>query len=310
MLLGLADFDVDIFLRFDDSNVAVYYTDFDTIPELAGLIPLGSFDDDQKFLLRNLDIESRVRVGLLFLERDLYAEYNFDEEKLYIRMDRIYEEFRNIPEVVQFCEKYTKRCDEPVPPTWCMDCGCDECLECPGYCEGDKPCAIRIPVSEFYGDDPTDPEKYYEDLYYLTIVYFNGIYRTVPDSIMNYATYDMFTDIDFELNKYSMIIDLKEFFTKEFIYFLKSPPGSLPFANDYGTHIKYVVQTKNTDIQRIEVENEINFFIMQFNLIYGQLVKIKSIEIEQNYSDIGADSWVIAVYADVQKERLTYRLVI
>lgn len=318
MFLGVKDFDVDIFLRFDDDNIAIYYSDFETIPELAQIVPLGSFDDeDGSFLLKALPVEKRIQVGLLFMERDLMAEYDYDNEQLLIRIDRIYEEFKNIPEVVDFCKKYTDRCkfpDDPNnPPSWCSDCNNPD-TECPDYCEGDQTsCAIKIPVYEFYNtqyDPVTQPEKYYEDLYYITVVYFNGIYRTVPEVAEKLGSYDLFTDIDFEQNKYSMIINLKEFFTKEFIYFLKTPVGTLPFANDYGTDIKYAIQTKNTEVQQTKIQDEIDFFVDKFNQVYEDIVLIRSVNIIQNYGEIGADSWTIEVYATVAQERLVYRLIV
>jgi hypothetical protein len=105
-----------------------------------------------------------------------------------------------------------------------------------------------------------------------------------------------------------MIVDIKEFFTKEFIYFLKSSPGSIPFANDYGTHIKLAVQTKNFIVQQIEVQDEINYFINNFNKIYGELVEVKDINIINQQNDLGGDTWLIEVYADIKQERLIYRL--
>jgi hypothetical protein len=105
-----------------------------------------------------------------------------------------------------------------------------------------------------------------------------------------------------------LIVDIKEFFTREFIYFLKTLPGSIPFANDYGTEIKLAVQTKNYIVQRLEIEAEINFFIRKFNTLYGELVLVKEINIVNRESEIGADSWLIEVYANIQQDRLIYRL--
>jgi hypothetical protein len=148
----------------------------------------------------------------------------------------------------------------------------------------------------------------YSDLYYIIILYFNGIYRTNPDYIQSFKAYQILTDINFDLNYYSLIVDIKEFFTQEFIYFLKTLPGSIPFANDYGTEIKLAVQTKNYIVQRMEIEAEINFFIRKFNALYGDMVQVKEINIVNQESEIGADSWLIEVYANIQQDRLIYRL--
>ena len=299
MLLGLDDFDVDIFLRFEDENIYVYYSDFESIPELANYLPLGSFDDEGKFQLINLPKETRIEVGTLFLERDLFIEHSIVDGSLQLRLDRFYEDFKNIPEVVAFCEKYYNRCKDPCE-SWCDSVNSQPPnYEFPDYAEEDEQCfAKKVPWDIM-------PE---DDKYYVIVVYFNGIYRTSPEEAQNFGVYNVLTDVNFELNTYSLITDIKEFFTREFIYFLKTPPGSLPFANDYGTHIKTVIQTKNLTVQRILVENEINFFIIHFNELYGDLVTIKTINIVSQETNIGADSWLVEVYADVKRERLIYRL--
>jgi hypothetical protein len=105
-----------------------------------------------------------------------------------------------------------------------------------------------------------------------------------------------------------MILDIKEFFTKEFTYFLQTFPGSIPFNNEYGTIIKKVVQTKNTEIQHIFVQNELESFIINFNKVYGEIVLLDDIFIQEKYSEIGADTWIVEVYAHLQQKRLTYRI--
>jgi len=639
MFIGLQDFDIDIFLRMDDQNIHIYYIDFETLPQIANIVPLGSFDDEGKFPLVAMDMSDRIKTGMEFLHRDFYAEYEEGTMRSLIRVDRFLEQFSNIPEVVEFFEPYLELCEDINPPDWCTTC--QEPKKCPEYCKDGLPCSISIPASEFikydgapnlrfkvevpanvltptniifpnlvqietkvetydsngnvaYGEDeeiynlyeantrnltpeilttpllqaatitidyiptandvtptftgtshlikgnilnisistvgdPTDvftatvfdkpngtweytiPDEYpledgryiitvtgsdkydnviqdsnnftiditaaiyftdvnngvinledtqsdmsihgatqsvdegqevtttfnnktytsyvqdskftviipkrdmqellnglgykivavvhdhlgnqgtatefmrvdldlpspeiiinpnidstmikqhidnnedmlvdgsingaqvgdnvivyvnkvpyhttvyaeeyisgnllldaknidYSDLYYLIVLYFNGIYRVEPLHAQDFSPYEILTDIDFEINKYSLIVSIKEFFTREFIYFLKCIPGSLPFANDYGSNIKLAIQTKNFIVQRLEVQTEIQFFIQQFNKVYGDFVHLKDIVIISRESDIGADSWLIEVYADIKKDRLVYRL--
>ena len=662
MFIGLKDFDIDIFLKLDDDGIFIYYVDFETIPKLIDYVPLGSFDNEGKILLKTLPMQDRIDIGLAFMHRDFFAEYADFSLNTLIRVDRFLEQFGNIPEVVEFFEPYMEQCSRHHPASWCT--------ECPDSSDPNEKCAISVPVEEFIkykgelvkewgvhvrgaqlesddnivtikavvstvdsdgavytaednktfdlnglsqlsqlaqqipttsgnpntelrsiyntpddcsastdltinaipknkdrtptfsgtvvnsvynkinlkitkdGDpefeefisevatvaiDPsasptistwqfTIPEAYklsdgeytieisticldgtvppgspkipksvtapfeidnnasiiiteysngyigineytspliiggdvddveegqpvsitfnqkeyqcnvmnskfevtipgndvnqlrdnqgytifaetldllgnvatdtqslyvdliqpsptitinpditsqllqdtidnngviaidgivggdaivgdnvfitingipfttyvreemripsnpepsdidYSDLYYLIILYFNGIYRTHPDYAQESGTYKILTDIDFDLNNYTMILNIKEFFTKEFIYFLKCLPGSLPFGNDYGTNIKLAVQTKNFIVRQLEVQSEIRFFIEGFNSAYGGLVKLRDINLISQESDIGADTWVVEVYADIQKERLVYRL--
>jgi hypothetical protein len=301
MLLGLEDFDIDIFLRFEDDNIYIYYIDFETIPELANIIPLGSFDTEERFRFIDLSFEERLQVGFYFLRRDLYIDNDSITGEPEFRVDLFYYQFKNIPEVVEFCEKFINQCKGDNCQSWCDDINNQpEWYIFPDYVDKNKDqCFTKsIPWNLL-----TDEEKYYA-----IVVYFNGIYRTAPRDVQNFGIYEILTDIDFELNKYSMILDIKEFFTKEFIYFLKTQPGALPFGNDFGTHLKTSVQTKNLEVRQIKVENEINFFIINFNALYGDLVEVKNIDIVSKESPIGADSWVIEVYANVKQERLIYRL--
>lgn len=627
MFIGLKDFDIDIFLRLDDEDIDIYYEDFETIPSLINYVPLGSFDDEGKLKLTTLEMLNRINVGMEFLHRDFFAEYEEITRRPLIRVDRFLDQFGNIPEVVEFFDPYLSMCDSDTPPDWCTTCTPD--TECPDYCDTEyDSCAISIPAEEFLkikGDsilrfgisvptqdmindplktaeatvfsidsdgstytasdtasyvltpttsrlrrngvvsssgtaiilDPIsngfinaterledltisgttafitdssgkititfneriyetnvyssvfsviipaadvelleinatytatalhtiegtgvivqdtedvvvsdqltlDPisdgfinidehlqplaitgstkgipdgyqvtiefagEKYYteitsdyfaisisedivrrlpdgvsqtayakcltqnnewaedaqsvyvdlarpepsitidtippvgqtteytlvsgvlagdarvgdrvevvvngvtqygnvysdtkypgigqgyeidySDMYFLIVLYFNGIYRTSPQNAQDFGTYELLTDINFELNNYSVIIDIKEFFTLEFINYLKCIPGSLPFANDYGTKIKLAVQTKNFIVQQLEVESEINYFINNFNLVYGGLINVKSINLVSRESEVGADSWLVEVFADVTQDRMVYRL--
>ncbi len=329
MLLGLSDFNVDSVLVNDDSNIFLFYSDFETIPELASLVPLGSFDDlTESYLWVNLDYAVRLEVASLFMQRDLYAEINPNTKDVLINREVFMTEFGDIPEVVSFFDIYKNICknwgqtDYPAPDSWVewqtdwvgdkwyytvddknyinwsvYPKWCQDCTEFT-YKDENSMCAYQIPS---YVMPPSD-------LYFISIVYFNGIYRTNPESIQHFGNYDVLTDIDFERNKYSLVVDVQKFFTSEFQWFLKTVPGSIPFACDYGTHIKHAVQTKDTIIKRIEIENEINFFIQNFNNIYNEMVQVKAIDISSRESQTGGNSWIIDVHAIIKEEQLIYRI--
>ena len=354
MLLGLNDFDVDMFLTFEDKNIKIYYSDFETIPELSKIVPLGSFDDEtQSYPWIDLDYDVRIQVGLLFMQRDLYIYEDPDTKKLMLNREldprephgdkaAFLTEFYNIPEVIYFFDEYKNICknsgeiDYPIPNSWI---GWDKaapqtpdnpegqgwwyqdpntgakyidwnnypqwCQSCPEYTYDESgpgnptpKCAFAIPI------EVMSPK----DLYFISVVYFNGIYRVNPENSQNFGVYQMLTDVDFDLNKFSLIINIKQFFTLEFQWFLQTVPGDIPFACDYGTHIKHAVQTKNTEIRQREIENEINFFIHNFNSIYGELVNVDEIIIVSKDSETGGDEWVVEVYAKIKEERLIYRI--
>ncbi len=335
MLIGLDDFDVDMMLTLDDSNIFIYYSDFETAPDLIELMPLGSFDDEtESYLWINLEYSVRLEVSCCFLRRDLYVETDPDTKERWLNVERFRTEFYNIPEVMSFFDQYKDICKNygtdfyPAPiswegwdkaqeegwyyinpvnnkkyinwnnyPDWCQECS-EYTYDNPLPGEPTPQCAYKIPTEVI-------PPK---DMYFIAVVYFNGIYRTNPESVQDFGLYDMLTDIDFEHNKYSMVVDIKKFFTQEFQWFLKTVPGMLPFGCDFGTHIKHAVQTKESDIRKIEVENEINFFITNFNLIYGDLVIVDNIEVRTQIAKTGGDTWVIEVEATIKKERLIYRI--
>jgi hypothetical protein len=348
MLLGLEDFDVDLFMTFDDTKIRIYYSDFETIPELADILPLGSFDDETGSILYvAIDYEARLEVAKLFMKRDGYILEDIDTKALSVNVKRFDEEFYNIPEVSNFFAKYKELCarwgevDEntglstvPCPPEW-KDWHDDWCETTdpnntpnnpdddnhyidwntyPNWCQK---CIVGYDYDKYGMDKPKNYKCAHEiplevippqDFYFMGVVYFNGIYRTNPENAQSFGLYQILTDIDFEINKFSMIVDIKRFFTLEFINFLKIVPGDIPFAADFGTHIKYAIQTKNTEIQKIEVQNELDFFVFNFNTVYGDLVHIENIKIQSNLSDIGADSWTVEVYAKIKAERLIYRI--
>lgn len=331
MLIGLNDFDTNMFLVLDDSNIFIYYSDFDTVPGLVDLVPIGSFDDEtESYLWKNLDYDVRIEVALLFMQRDLYARIDPNSKEVLIDKELFLREFGNIPEVVNFFKPYEDICEnfdmgEPVemPPSWQgWDTPIEEnwvyldprdskyymdwrnypcwCQECPDYTFGDPRCMCAFEIPTW-----TMPPS---DLYFLSIVYFNGIYRTRPESIQDFGLFDVLTDVDFEQNKYSLMVNIKEFFTKEFQWFLKTTPGDIPFGSDFGTRIKEAVQTKDNVIRRIEIENEINFFIFNFNKTYNDWVQVKEIKIENRQTDVGGNTWYIDVHAKILEEELIFRI--
>ncbi len=330
MLIGLNDFDADMFLTFDDSNIFIYYSDFETIPDLVDLVPLGSFDDEtEAYHWVNLDYDVRLEVALLFMERDLYAYVDPETKQIMIDRELFMTEFYNIPEVTTFFDQYKDICEHfgemkyQIPDSWLgwdkpqeegwidedLITGkkyinwnnypnwCQECVQYTYSNESSK-CAYQIPIDVM---PPTD-------LYFIAIVYFNGIYRTNPESVQDFGLFEVLTDIDFEQNKYSLIVDIKKFFTSEFQWFLQTVPGSIPFSCDYGTHIKHAVQSKNTTVRRIQVQNEINFFIHNFNIIYGNIVHVQSINIQSRESHTGGDTWLIEVEVNIEQEILVYKI--
>jgi len=294
MFLSLEDFDVDLFLRLDDENIFIYYIDFETIPALKDLIPLGSFDEDGKFKFTNLDTTARKEVGSQFMIRDGFIKVDPISGDRVLVLQKFIEEFNNIPEVMKLIKKYTELCNQTPTPTWCKSCNGD----CPDYCIGKPYCAIEIPVNAISE----------EDFYFAIIIYFNGIYRTNPLEAQDFTPYRVLTDINFDLNRYSLIINIEEFFTKEFQWYLSTLPGAIPFASGYGCTIKEAVQTKNDGVRQRLVEDEINYFIVQFNAIYKDLVEVQRVSIEALSSNTGGDSWRVNVFANIKKERLVYRV--
>ena len=297
MFVGLEDFNVDIFLRFEDKNIYLYYIDFETIPGLESLLPLGSFHDG-RFKFINLRKEARIEVGTKFLIRDMYAYQDPLTENITIAVHQFVNEFSNIPEVMEVLDKYINLCKSTSTPnpSWCTECNSSN--NCPDYCRGEAKCSLNIPISVFTK----------EDLYFLIVVYFNGIYRTNPEEAQDFSLYETLTDIDFNLNKYTCVVNIQEFFANQFQYFLQTGVGAAPFAGGYGTTIKLAVQTKNNGIRERLVEDEINYFIKGFNSLYGELIEVHDINIVENITNTGADAWQINVFASVKKERLVYRI--
>jgi hypothetical protein len=330
MLLGLNDFDTEMFFSLDDKNILIYYSDFESIPELADIMPVGSFDDEtESYKWINLDKEVRLQVSTLFMLRDNYIKKDPNTKEIYLDTEIFLREFSNIPEIISFFDVYKDICQNwgslnyPAPNSWIgWDKAKDEnwyyedlatgniyinwtnypdwCQECKPYTYEDEnaKCSYRIPLEVI---PPTD-------LYFISIVYFNSLYRVKPESVQDFGHYDILTDIDFEENKYSLIVKIKEFFIKEFEYFIQTSVGSIPFGADYGNNIKQAVQTKDETIRRIEVENEINFFIYNFNLMYIDWVRVEQVEIIKTETDSGMGTWQIDIFAKIQQEDLIFRI--
>ena len=144
----------------------------------------------------------------------------------------------------------------------------------------------------------------------MIILYFSSTYRETTTNKQLTRQYHILTDVDMELNNFLIITKVSTFFFSTFQNYLAIVPGQIPFMNDFGTTIKEVVQTKNNLVQRVRVENEINYFIEEFNLVYTDQVEIESIQIENNISVDAGDTWTINVNAYILEEYIQFKIIV
>lgn len=149
-----------------------------------------------------------------------------------------------------------------------------------------------------------------EDLYYLIILYFSSMYRDPNPQEQLSKQYSILTDADMELNKFVMITKVSTFFFYSFKNYLGTTKGQMPFQCEMGTKLKHVIQSKNTLVQQVQVENEINFFIDAFNELYSNLIEVSEIVIENNRAPDGGDSWVVNVNAYIENEFIGFKIIV
>lgn len=148
------------------------------------------------------------------------------------------------------------------------------------------------------------------DLYYLIILYFSSMYRDPNPQEQLSKHYDILTDVDMELNKFIMITKVSTFFFYSFKNYLGTTKGQTPFQCEIGTGLKKVIQSKNTLVQQVQVENEINFFIDAFNMLYNDMIEVEEIQIENNRAIDGGDSWVVNVNATIEEEFIGFQILL
>lgn len=282
MFLSLEDISPDLFYNIDDTEILIDVNELQSLPELAKYISLGSFGTDGKVEFFGLSMSSKIETGKLFLLRDRYM---IQKDQLnYINTPIFDQEFNTIPKLVQILDKY-------LPQTGGT-----------AWIQGDPRPLILI------------QDMLEADLYYLIVLYFSSTYRDrVPTGtgIQSQVSksYDVLTDIDFELNHYTIMQKVSNFFFYSFKNYLKITPGDIPFQNNIGTILKDVIQTKNTVVRRVTVENEINGFIDAFNNVYSDIINILNISIVNNQTQSGGDAWVVEIMANVDNEMIQFNLV-
>jgi len=276
MFFGLEDLSPDLFFEINDENIYLYLNDIRNMIDVAQMVPLESFGQDNKIKFKSLPFNLRLTIGIQYLKKDGYIKREYGKDYLNAR---IFEnEFYSIPKLIKILKKYGLQPNGLIKEF--------------------------IPVEDFY----TGGSNGVLDLYYLIITYFSSIYREINTDQLK-REYKILTDTDLDLNKFQIITKVSDFFFKEFKYYLGTKPNDIPFCCGYGTNLHKALQSKNTLVLKVQVENEINGFINNFNTIYDDLVHVENINIESEDATDGSAEWSINILAKIDNEYISFKLI-
>ena len=276
MFFGLDDLSPDLFFDVTDDNIYLYLKDVKNMLEVVQIVPLESFGTDNKIKFKELPFNKRLTIGLNYLKKDAYAKKAYG--KYYLKA-RVFEtEFYSLPKLIEILKKYGLQPNGLIKEF--------------------------IPVDDFYAAGSNG----LLDLYYIITAYFSSTYREIDETQLK-KEYSILTDSDLDLNKFQIITKISDFFFREFKYYLATNPKDIPFCCDFGTNIRKALQSKNTLVLQVQVENEINKFINDFNAVYDDLVHVEEIKIESSNSRDGSSEWTINILAKIEDEYISFKLI-
>ena len=117
---------------------------------------------------------------------------------------------------------------------------------------------------------------------YIGVLFFIGYYKIENFKEYSVIEYNFLTDINFELNDFGLITDMKTFFLSEFLTFLRTNTGSFFGSNSFGSNVKYLIQTKNLGDVSEKVYLDIKGFINDINVLYGDFIDLIDFKINNS----------------------------
>ena len=274
--MGLKNYSSDIFRDINKDIIIISLEDVKIFPELSKYIPLETIIEQGFIYLKDLDFETQIKVIKDYLKR-----YDFIE---YILQETVF--------------NFTK-----LKNLWKDNDYLD-------FIFASKKVFFETTIkNEITGKEET--YKYYllddistQELNYIGILFFISYSKIKKETNFVIKEYESFTDVHFENNNFTMYKDLKEFFLQEFFNFINIGYGDVFGSYNFGSNLKYLIQSKNLKKFHDESLNDIKGFISDMNVLYGEFIEILDLYIEDQDYEL-----IIHLKLKIEDELLHYRFV-
>ena len=149
--------------------------------------------------------------------------------------------------------------------------------------------------------DVIDPVCFTTKQYNMVILNFFALkYRNYATVEKNIPETVNFYDINFDYGEYNKEVSLTKFMLTHFLRYISIKRDQIPFSNGFGSNIKNRIQTKNTDVTKTLIYEEINEFLSLLSALYNQAFTIKGLEVVE--SGYIAQKLTVNVYLKAAEE--------
>ena len=111
-------------------------------------------------------------------------------------------------------------------------------------------------------------------------------------------------DFSFSMSRYSdlnTLVSIKDTLGDYLTTYFQTYPGSYPFDPEYGCNLKAQLQTKDTELRKLLVTDQINQMVSAFSNDFNLPLNVKSISI-QNTSSSMATEYLCSIEIEVNGE--------
>jgi hypothetical protein len=251
----------EVFQNIDKNKIIITLSDLKTIPQLSEIISLNQIIKTGETKLVDYDYETQNKIIEIYLKNYGFLEFkngsyyfNYTKLKKYFPNNIFYNQlFSDIePDIIISNTLDTKEINFKNIKKDCKDC------------------------IMFYKLNKLSKEV----LNYIGILFFTAFYKMENFSKYAKIEYDYFTDINFEFNDFSIITDMKEFFLTHLLTFLKMNNSQFFGSYNFGSNVKYYIQTKFLNDIYEKIYADINGFISDLNKLYDNFLTINYVKID------------------------------
>ena len=170
-----------------------------------------------------------------------------------------------------------------------------------------------VDITRYYKDSPlTGYIKYStfsdSDKLKLMKVFFFNKNKLLEIREHKLTTLATLTDIDLNLNKYTVIMDIKKFFFNIFFNWLSTSKGSIPFSSGYYSSVKDMIQVKNETVLFEFLKNEFTAFFNDIGLLYEASIEVIGLDFINTQNIDGSDSITINITMSFNEDNILVSL--
>jgi len=262
----------EAFQDISKDKIVIKLSDLKSIPELSEYISLTQIVEDKETKLIDYDFQTQNKIIEIFLKN--YNFLQFINGDYYFNFTKLQELFPHNVYLSQIFQSYTPDLEINI---------------------NDK--TYKYYIWSKINDNIKN---------YVGVLFFTAYYKV--ENFKEYAIkeYEFFTDVNFDFNDFSMITDMKQFFITEFLGFIKTNNGSYFGSYDFGSNLKYLIQTKYIYEVFEKVFLDIKGFIHDLNILYGNFLELLDFKID----DSKDYEIVLYISVKIKEETLAFRIVV